>query len=124
MTGLKVLIVEGNAERVHHWRAVLEFLGYEPVVLPPDAGVGWTPPSQHGWVAVLVGQVNEGAPLAASLLRLRQQCGDLPLAIVDETGVLNRRWPTAVQAGHTHWQIEFPLVTSASPRYCGALNCT
>ena len=109
MTRPKVLVVEGNTERVHHWRAVLEFLGYEPVVLPPDAGVGWTPPAQHGWVAVLVGKVDEGAPLAASLLRLRQQCGDLPLAIVDETGVLNRPVADAVQAGHTHWQIGFPL---------------
>ncbi|MBP6106598.1 MAG: sigma-54-dependent Fis family transcriptional regulator [Steroidobacteraceae bacterium] len=109
MTGLKVLIVEGDAERVRHWHAVLEFLGYEPVVLPPDAGVGWTPPPQHGWVAVLVGQVSAGDLLAASLLKLRQQCGDLPWVIVDISGCLSPPVAAAVQAGHTHWQIDFPL---------------
>ena len=83
MTKPKVLIVEDSAERLHHWRAVLEFLGYEPVVLPPDAGVGWTPPAQHGWVAALVGSVREGDPLAASLRRLRQQYGDLPWVILE-----------------------------------------
>ena len=97
MTGLKVLIVEGDAERVRHWHAVLEFLGYEPVVLPPDAGVGWTPPPQHGWVAVLVGQVSAGDLLAASLLKLRQQCGDLPWVIVDISGCLSPPVAAAVQ---------------------------
>jgi sigma-54 specific flagellar transcriptional regulator A len=109
MTKPKVLIVEDNMGRLHHWRAVLEFLGYEPVVLPPDAGVGWTPPAQHGWVAALVGYVGDGDPLAASLRNLRQQCGDLPLVIVGETGALNKPVAEAVQAGHTHWLIGYPL---------------
>ena len=109
MNAHRVLVVEGATHRIDHWRAVLEFLGYEANFLTPDTARDWSAPADPVWIAVLAGEVPEGTALAEALVELLCGSKNLPLIVASDAHAEASGIERAAKCGNPCWRLEHPI---------------
>ncbi|HVN41405.1 MAG TPA: sigma-54 dependent transcriptional regulator [Steroidobacteraceae bacterium] len=109
MHGRRVLVVEEDLDRTPHWCARLEFLGYQPQVVPTDSDSAWTLAQSSDHVATLVGSVSARGPAARMWSGYLQRSVDLPIILCDEAEPRDWLAKIIAETPVPHWRVRHPI---------------